>query len=347
MPQQAELESGVRYCMERGAPAPRCIERGAAAPRRVETRPGLGERLASARFFRARTASSRVVAGKFRLLCRRGEGGMGEVWEAEDLARQTRVALKLMRPPELGDEHAATRFLREARVASQLRSPHVVQVFDCGMDGEQPFIVMELLVGESLADRLERVRRLAPRDTARVLWQLARAVGRAHDAGVVHRDLKPDNVFLVDDGEDETVKLLDFGIATVTPGVLGVELDAEPLQGLIGTPLYMSPEQAEERSDCDQRVDVWAFGVIAFECLLGRLPFEGNTLARLIVALCLDPMPVPSAYGVVPRGFDQWFARACARSPAWRFTSVRHAAAELHRVCAELPPGRRHGGAAA
>jgi serine/threonine-protein kinase len=109
----------------------------------------------------------------------------------------------------------------------------------------------------------------------------------------------------------------------------------------VGTPLYMSPEQAEERPRSDHRVDVWAFGVIAFECLLGRLPFEGSSLGRLIVALCLEPLPVPSAQGVVPRGFDAWFARACARAPERRFTSVRHAAAELGRVCAAAPLAAR------
>jgi serine/threonine protein kinase len=343
---QAVLESGVRW---------------------VETRPGVGEKPAGPRPEGppARAGSKRIVAGQFRLLRRLGEGGMGEVWEAEDLARQARVALKLMRPAEPGDVDAAQRFLREARVASLLRSPHVVQVFDCGVDRDQPFIVMEQLVGESLAERLERRGRLTPADTARILSQLARAVGRAHDAGVVHRDLKPDNVFLVEDGDEELVKLLDFGIATVEPGAFGVlslggqpgrstALGSTPVQGLVGTPLYMSPEQAEERPDCDQRVDVWAFGVIAFECLLGRMPFEGNTLGRLIVALCVDPPPVPSAHGVVPAGFDAWFAGACARSPARRFTSVRHAAAELRRVCAlvvapspHVPGRRRSGGAAA
>jgi serine/threonine protein kinase len=320
----------------------------------MATQPGLGQPQAPGRASE-RARSNRLVAGKFRLLRPLGEGGMGEVWEAEDLVRGTLVAVKLMRPAEEGDVHAPARFLREARVASLLRSPHVVQVFDCGVDREQPFIVMERLVGETLADRLERVGRLSLRDTARVLGQLARAVGRAHDAGVVHRDLKPDNVFLVDDGlgdglgdgEAETVKLLDFGIATLAQGAFGLAFATEPAQGFAGTPLYMSPEQAEERPDCDQRVDVWAFGVIAFECLLGRLPFEGNTLGRLIVALCLDPLPVPSAYGVVPPGFDRWFAHACARTPARRFTSVRHAADELRRVCVELPPGRRSGGAAA
>jgi serine/threonine-protein kinase len=343
IPPHAELESGVRW---------------------VETRPGLGDKRAGQRpdGLPARAGSRRIVAGTFRLLRRCGEGGMGEVWEAEDLVRRTRVALKLMRPPEPGDAGAARRFLREARLASLLRSPHVVQVFDCGVDREQPFMVMELLRGESLADRLERRGRLGAHETARILWQLARAVGRAHDAGVVHRDLKPDNVFLVDDDDGEIVKLLDFGIATVEPGALALRVGAEadlvsPVPapaGIVGTPLYMSPEQAQEQPGCDQRVDIWAFGVVAYECLLGRLPFEGNTLGRLIVALCLEPMPVPSAQGVVPPGFDAWFARACARSPARRFTSVRHAAAELRRVCVAvasppplLPRSRRGGGAAA
>jgi serine/threonine-protein kinase len=258
---------------------------------------------------------------------------MGSVWKAEHLSLNAAVALKLIEGPAHPDASATARFLREARLAAALRSPHVVQILDHGFDGVTPYIAMELLEGESLAERLERVGCLSPAETARVIQHLARAMTRAHEAGIIHRDLKPENIFIVRNDDEELFKVFDFGIAKVEapPG------NATRTGSLLGTPSYMSPEQAEGASNLDQRTDIWALGVIAYRCLLGKLPFSEPTLPQLVLAICTRPLPVPSQRGPVPDGFDAWFARACARSRADRFASARRASTELSAVLGEAP----------
>jgi serine/threonine-protein kinase len=276
----------------------------------------------------------RILAGKYQLVHELGKGGMGSVWLAHHLTLQSPVAIKLIEPKIAANPEALARFLREARAAAALRSPHVVQILDHGVDEGTPYIAMELLEGESLAARLRKVGRLSPRDTARVLTHTARAVSRAHEVGVVHRDLKPDNIFLIENEEEELAKVLDFGIAKSTIVGFGVSAIAETRTGaLMGTLHYMSPEQAEGAKTVDFRADIWAIGVIAFECLVGRRPFEGETIGTLVLEICTRPLPVPSNIGMVPVGFDAWFARACAREPAARFASARDAAADLRRIC--------------
>jgi len=158
----------------------------------------------------------KVLAGRFRLIEMLGQGGMGSVWRAQHLELGTDVAVKLMDPSLATRGEGLARFRREAQAAASLKSPNVVQVFDYGVDGDIPYIAMEMLQGESLAKRIERFRRLTLPATATILSQVARAVGKAHDAGIVHRDLKPENIFLVLDEEVEIAKVLDFGIAKRT-----------------------------------------------------------------------------------------------------------------------------------
>src|SRR6185295_5648963 len=233
---------------------------------------------------------------------------------------------------------AMRRFLAEARIAAAARGPHVVQVFDYGVDQGNPYLVMELLEGESLAERLRRVACLSAPETAEVVLQVASALERMHELGIVHRDLKPQNIFLVE-GDELLVKILDFGVARVSDQALLTTLTPGTRTGdLIGTPNYMSPEQLQDRRSLDQRSDVWALGVVAFECLLGRLPFVATHLAGMILAICSGPLPVPSLLGAVPRGFDSWFARACARDPDRRYPSATEAALALHALC--RPPQR-------
>jgi len=260
---------------------------------------------------------------------------MGRVWIAEHTGLRTYVVVKFIAEELANNAEAGKRFSREAAAASQVKSPHVVHMIDYGLatDGT-PYIAMELLEGESLAARLRKAGRLSPEDTAKILTHTARAGARAHEAGVVHRDLKPDNIFLIENEEEELAKVLDFGIAKSTVVGFGLSAVADTRTGaLMGTLQYMSPEQTEGVKSVDFRTDIWAMGVIAFECLVGRRPFDAEAVGALVLEICSRPLPVPSKVGPVPAGFDAWFARACARVPTDRFPSARDAATELRRIC--------------
>jgi eukaryotic-like serine/threonine-protein kinase len=274
-----------------------------------------------------------TLAGRYRLISPLREGGMGKVWTAEHLSLHSMVAVKLIDEELASRPDAVARFLREARAAAQIRSPHIVQVFDVGIDNGVPFLAMELLQGESLAERLQRVGRLSPADTARFLSQVARGIARAHGVGLVHRDLKPDNVFLEKNDEEELAKVLDFGVAKALIPGFDTESGATRTGALVGSPHYMSPEQAEASTTLDHRTDIWSFGVMAFECLTGMKPFNQSSLGSQVLAICAWPMPVPSRISEVPIDFDAWFARACSRSPAARFGSIQEAAQSLSQVC--------------
>jgi serine/threonine-protein kinase len=278
---------------------------------------------------------SQVLGDRYRLVRPLGSGGFGSVWYAEHLALHSPVALKILDPVTLGDEDSVQRFLREARAAAALRSPHVVQILDYGADSGVRYIVMEVLEGESLEERILRDKQLGVSDTERIVRHVGRAISRAHEAGIVHRDLKPGNIFIIPNDGDDIVKVLDFGVAKATNVALGRSLiiGATPAGALLGTPHYMSPEQAQGMRNLDFRTDFWSVGVIAYECLLGELPFPGENLAEVIAAICSKPLPIPSAQGMVPAGFDGWFARACARAPSERFESAKQMAAELTRIC--------------
>lgn len=274
----------------------------------------------------------RVLSGRYRLESRLGEGGMGQIWRAEHLVLGAPVAVKIIDRDMSKDEEGLARFTREAQSAAALRSPHVVQIFDYGIDEGLPYIVMELLEGETLAQRIKRLQRLTPADTARLLTHVARAISRAHEAGVVHRDLKPENVFLVQNEDAEIAKVLDFGVAKVSAATLGPKGERTRTGSLLGTPFYMSPEQAQGNREVDFRTDLWALGVIAFECLTGKRPFESDGLGDLVLSICVRPIPIPSEIGPVPVGFDEWFARATAREPEARFQSARELAETLRDV---------------
>jgi serine/threonine protein kinase len=279
-----------------------------------------------------------VLAGKYRLISLLGRGGMGSVWRAERMGWQAPVAIKLMNAMDVHDSPALARFQREARLAASLRSIHVVQVLDDGVDAttDLPFIVMELLDGESLAERLQRVRRLRPPVVAQVVTQIARALSRAHEAGLIHRDLKPDNILIVRNDDEEIVKVLDFGIAKWMAGPPGHS--GGTLQGqMLGTPAYMSPEHFANSSHIDHRADLWSLGVIAFECMVGVRPFQGESLVSLALSVCSGKFTLASSLAEVPDGFDAWFARAVAQDPAHRFPSARLMAEELRGLCGQLP----------
>ena len=261
---------------------------------------------------------------------------MGSVWRAEHLSWQAPVAIKLMNRDIADQPEARARFEREVRLAAGLRSPHVVQVLDHGVDETThlPFIAMELLEGESLERRLKRLGRLSPGETFGIISQIVRALSRAHEAGIVHRDLKPENIFLVQNDEEHLAKVLDFGIAKGThPLSLGLTRPGR----ILGTPYYMSPEQFRG-SEIDQRSDLWSLSVMACECLTGRRPFEAKDFGELALLLLGGARrPLPSELGPVPAGFDAWFSRATHAELARRFQSARELGHTLAAVCGVNP----------
>jgi len=281
--------------------------------------------------------SAPLVAGKYRLTRVLGRGGMGAVWEGMHATLGTRVAVKFIDPEYADSPEARNRFENEARAAASLRSKHVVEMYDHGLsDDGSPFIVMEYLEGEPLDRRLDRVSRLSPEETARVLHQACRAVARAHASGIVHRDLKPENLFLVwdDDEQADFVKVLDFGIAKFTDRRSTTASSATRTGSVLGTPFYMSPEQARGLRSVDHRTDIWSLGVIAYRCLVGQLPFDGEAIGDLLVRLCTEPIPVPSQLMPdVPPGFDAVIERALARDLSQRYQTVQEFADDLSRAC--------------
>ncbi|WXA87916.1 protein kinase [Pendulispora rubella] len=246
---------------------------------------------------------------------------MGSVWEATLLSLDIPCAVKFIDSEFVGHAETQARFEREAKAAAQLRSPHVVQVLDHGVCQGRPYIAMELLVGEDLGKRLKARGRLSPSEVVPIVEQVSRALAKAHAAGIVHRDLKPDNIFLVRDDDREIVKVLDFGIAK------SVDESREGLTrvgALLGTPHYMSPEQAQGSKDVDHRSDLWSLAVIIFRCLTGRFPFAGKGLGEILVQILKDDIPIPSqAAPDLPRAFDDWWVRGVARDPTLRFQSAR------------------------
>ncbi len=266
-------------------------------------------------------AQGQIIAGKYRIETLIGHGGMGSVWRARHESLDMPVAIKFMGAHTAGDLEARQRFEREARALASLRTPNIVQVSDHGVDGETPYIVMELLEGEDLSTRILRKRRLALDETSRILAQVARALRRAHEAGVTHRDLKPSNIFLAEVDGDEVVKVLDFGVAKLAAvGALGDQLTK--VGTLLGSPGYMSPEQARGK-DVDFRSDLWALAVIVFRAVTGVKPFAGDSIAELVIKLCIDPRPVATRFAPdLPPAIDRFFEKAFAAEQQDRFQSA-------------------------
>ncbi|MEZ4219516.1 MAG: protein kinase [Polyangiaceae bacterium] len=232
-----------------------------------------------------------IVADKLRVIRKLGEGGMGAVYEVEHLFTKHRRALKMLHGPSASNPQAVERFLREASAAGRIGNQHIVECFDAGrLPGGEPYLVMELLEGESLADRLERKGRLAVEEAVEILLQAARGVHAAHEAGIVHRDLKPENLFLLR-GLDVTVKILDFGISKFDKERFGTR-DVTQEGALLGTPYYMAPEQVRGEA-ADVGADVYALGVVLYECLTGQKPFVAETLPELSVKIFVGDYTPP------------------------------------------------------
>ncbi len=260
-----------------------------------------------------------TVGGRYRLVRPLAEGGMGAVWVARHEALDVDVAIKFV-SIEGADAAIEARFHQEARAAAKLVSEHVVRVHDFGIDGGSPYLAMELLHGEDLSDVLGRTGPLSPRRAAEVVQQICDGLEIAHEAGVVHRDVKPSNLFMARAGKREIVKILDFGIAKQQSSREGGATTS--VGTMVGSPPYMSPEQARARS-VDHRSDLWSVGAVAFEMVTGRRIFAGDSLTDTVAKICSDPIPraSDSAPELGP-AFDEFFIRAFQRDVDRRFQSA-------------------------
>ena len=271
-----------------------------------------------------------VLAGKYRIESLIGEGGMGYVLAAEHIELGHRVALKVLRPSALESAESVERFLREARAAARLQSEHIAKVSDIGrLESGAPFMVMELLEGQDLAQVLDRRAPLPIEEAVDTIVQACEALGDAHRNGIVHRDLKPANLFVTTklDGTP-LVKVLDFGISKTKLGdaIRGIT----STEAIIGSPKYMSPEQLQDSRNVDPRSDVWALGAILFEMLTGHLAFDAPTIATLCVKILQDEAASPRDHvPELPVELEAIVLRCLKKNPSERYDSVADLASDL------------------
>jgi serine/threonine-protein kinase len=273
-----------------------------------------------------------VLAGKYRIDRVLGAGGMGVVVAAHHLGLDTRVAIKLLLPAMLEQTDVVARFAREARAAAKIKSEHVARVFDVGaLEDGSPYLVMEFLDGVDLQKWLQREGPLAVDQAVDFVLQACEAVAEAHSLGIVHRDLKPANLFCVMRSNVPTIKVLDFGISKMT-GITGQsgQLAMTRTAALMGTPLYMSPEQMDSARDVDGRSDIWSLGVILFELVSGQVPFAGATLPEVCVKIATRPPPlICTIKPEVPEGIQAAILKCLEKERAQRFATVAELAAAI------------------
>ena len=274
--------------------------------------------------------AGQTVTSSIKLVRLLDHGSMGSVWVADHTGLGTQVAVKFMSPEIAKNPNLVTRFSREAHAAAQIKSPHVVQIFDHGITPEGvPYIVMELLDGESLQKRLKREGNLSAALTSQIIGQTCKALTRAHQLGIVHRDIKPANIFLTDSDGDVFVKLLDFGVAKHLDGDLSMTRTNEK----VGTPFYMCPEQLISAKHVDFRADIWSTGIVAYHCLVGHVPYKASTFGDLCLAVSRGGFVLPRKIRPdLGEKVDAWFLRALAKKPGDRFDSAKQAAEELDRA---------------
>ncbi|NMC69535.1 MAG: serine/threonine protein kinase [Myxococcales bacterium] len=291
-----------------------------------------------------------LLADKYRLVRLLGRGGVGEVYEAVHEVIGLRVAVKLIRFEYAGNPELAARFLQEARAAAAVGHPGIVQVHDVGTSHDgRTYLVMEFLEGEDLERRMRRHRRMPVDEIAAILVDVLEALDAAHAKGIVHRDLKPENIFLAAGRKGErNVKLLDFGIARLTANADQSVRLTQP-GAVMGTPYYMSPEQARGDQNVDAGVDIYAAGVILFEALTGRLPFVGTSFHQVLVQSLTAPFPsARELRPELPEALEQVIFKATARERAERYARAADFAAALApfrsaRSTAGVVEGELHG----
>ncbi|HEY6729029.1 MAG TPA: serine/threonine-protein kinase [Polyangiaceae bacterium] len=273
-----------------------------------------------------------LVDGKYRIVRLLGEGGMGAVYEGENVRIHRRVAIKVLHAGVAANGDAVARFEREAQAAGRIGSEHIVEVLDLGQlaDGER-YMVMEFMDGESLSSRIHQSGRLTAAQLYPIAVQMLEGLGAAHAAGIIHRDLKPDNVYLVRSkkGQTDFVKLLDFGISKFN--AMGGEFSMTRTGAVMGTPYYMAPEQAKGAKDIDTRVDIYAAGVILYEAVSGQVPFNADTFNELIFKIVLEsPPPVEQVAPGLDPAFAAIISKAMARDLTERYASCADFLAALN-----------------
>ncbi|HET9989944.1 MAG TPA: serine/threonine-protein kinase [Kofleriaceae bacterium] len=265
------------------------------------------------------------VLGSYRVIAKLGAGGMGTVWVAEHQLLGSRAAIKVLLPDLSKQDKIVQRFFDEARAATRIRDPGIVTVHDFGWHQGDAYIVMELLTGETLTQRLG-IGRMAPLQAVRLIQLCGLAMAAAHARGIIHRDLKPDNIFVVADPAvpgGERIKLLDFGIAKLLDRDRDDGHHSTVTGAIMGTPAYMSPEQCRGAGEIDHRTDIYALGCVLFQLLCGRPPFIAQTPGDMIASQIREPPPVPSSIfaGLGPE-LDAMVLKCLAKDPAERYQTM-------------------------
>jgi serine/threonine-protein kinase len=287
----------------------------------------------------ARVKVGDILAGKYRVERMLGHGGMGIVVAATHLDLQELFAIKMLHAEGMKSERSVQRFLREARAAIRLRSEHVARVFDVGrLDNGAPYMVMEHLAGSDLRALLEMRKKLPIHDVVSYILMACEGLAEAHAAGIVHRDLKPANLFLTRRADGSPcIKLLDFGISKMmTPG--GDDMNMTRTRELLGSPLYMAPEQMRSGAVVDTRTDIWALGVILYKLITGKFPFFAKGMME-ICAIVLERTPLPPSRlrPDLPHGLEQIILRCLSKDPNGRFQTVNELAAALEPYATPQP----------
>jgi serine/threonine protein kinase len=273
----------------------------------------------------------KVISGSYKIEKFVGQGGMGAVFQAKQLSLDRNVAVKFLSAALAMDREILERFQREARAASNIGHPGIVQVIDMGyMQDGQPFMVMEMLEGEDLRHRLKKEGPLEVSEAITIMLQVCEALAAAHDKGIVHRDLKPDNIFLVPrKGKAPLVKILDFGLSKIKSG--GPKLTNTGT--LLGTPNYMAPEQVTGEFEVDHRADIYGAGVILYEMLTGRMAYDGPSVQSIFVKIMTEnPAPPRAVRPDIPGEIEDLILKAMARTPAERYADIGRMANDLVRI---------------
>ncbi|MBW2529278.1 MAG: protein kinase [Deltaproteobacteria bacterium] len=273
-----------------------------------------------------------ILDDKYRVIREIGSGSMGAVYEGENVTIHRRVAIKVLHPGVANNASTVQRFEREAQAAGRIGSDHIVEVLDLGAlpDGSY-YMVMEFLEGTTLRARLAEAGRLQPRQVVPIVQQLLTGLEAAHEARIIHRDLKPDNVFLLSSkaGQSDYVKILDFGVSKFSPLNTEDGLDLTKAGTVVGTPFYMSPEQAKGSKDIDSRSDLYSVGIILYECITGQKPFDAGTFNELIFKIVLETPPPPEQF--VPN-LDPAFSRVVRKAMARPVDDRYQSAAEMREA---------------